>query len=348
MHFAFTQDQRLFKQSAQALFKSACSSTHLRAGWASDTGRVPGLWARLGELGLLGLLVPEAFGGSALAPLDLALVIEEAGYAAVPEPLVDAAAVIAPLLAELAPDMAARWLPRLAEGRATLVSNLGDAPFVDGAASADAVVLWGSGALSLVPPSSLSLVAQPSVDGARRLHSLELVGPSEALAEGEGARAAVARAFDRGALGTAALAAGVARRLLDLSVDYVGARRQFGKPIGSFQAIKHLLAEAAVELELTRPLVWRAALALGAQGPDASVQVSMAKAAASDAAHLAARTALQVHGAIGYSFECDLHLYMKRAWTLEHSFGAASWHRERVAQALLDGGESLTSYWERA
>jgi alkylation response protein AidB-like acyl-CoA dehydrogenase len=124
--------------------------------------------------------------------------------------------------------------------------------------------------------------------------------------------------------------------MIDMTVEYVSLRRQFGRPVGSFQAVKHALAEAHVAIELARPCVHRAAYALAHREADLATHVSLAKALASDAATLAARTALQCHGAIGYSFEHDLHLWMKRAWALAASCGSAAAHRARLAAAILD------------
>jgi alkylation response protein AidB-like acyl-CoA dehydrogenase len=142
-------------------------------------------------------------------------------------------------------------------------------------------------------------------------------------------------AFDRGALGTAAQLLGLTAALLATTVEYASQRYQFGAPIGSYQAIKHKLADVRVALEFSRPLVYRAAVSVSEDDPAAPVHVSMAKARAGDAAALAARHALQCHGAIGYSYEHDLHLWIKRVWALGAAWGDGAWHRERVARAIL-------------
>src|SRR5207248_3327177 len=128
---------------------------------------------------------------------------------------------------------------------------------------------------------------------------------------------------------------GLSAHLISVTVEYVKVRRQFGSPVGSFQAVKHMLASAHLALEFARPLVYRAAWSMAEREPDRSIHVAMAKAQASDAATLAARVALQCHGAIGYSFEYDLHLWMKRAWVLGTAWGDARWHRARVGRAIL-------------
>jgi alkylation response protein AidB-like acyl-CoA dehydrogenase len=157
------------------------------------------------------------------------------------------------------------------------------------------------------------------------------------VAAGEPARRLLDAALDRGALAVSAQLLGIAQRLVDEAVAYARKREQFGQAIGSFQAIKHMLASVQVKIEFARPLVYRAAVSVARSVPTRAVDVSQAKSAAGDAALLAARTALQVHGAIGYTWEVDLHLWMKRAWALEGAWGSRLWHRRRIASAVLDG-----------
>jgi hypothetical protein len=140
--------------------------------------------------------------------------------------------------------------------------------------------------------------------------------------------------FDRAALGTAAQLVGLGQAMLDLTVGYVKERRQFGVPVGSFQAVKHPLANGLKELSFARPAVYRAAYSVATADPRATRDVSMAKAMASDAASFVARVALQCHGAIGYTVEYDLHVWLKRTWTLSRAWGDSSWHRDRVARLL--------------
>ncbi len=139
---------------------------------------------------------------------------------------------------------------------------------------------------------------------------------------------------DRAALGTAAQLVGLGQAMLNLSVAYVKERRQFGVPVGSFQAVKHHLANGLKQLSFARPAVYRAAYSVATAAETAARDVSMAKAMASDAASFVARVALQCHGAIGYTVEYDLHLWLKRTWALSRAWGDPSWHRERVARLL--------------
>jgi alkylation response protein AidB-like acyl-CoA dehydrogenase len=158
--------------------------------------------------------------------------------------------------------------------------------------------------------------------------------PPTCGAKGEPARQAIVDACDRGALAAAAQCVGIAQKLIDVTVDYVGQREQFGKIVGSYQAVKHQVANALLAVEFARPLVYVGAYAVANTTPHRAREVSMAKAVASYAVDLAARTALQCHGAIGYTFEYDLHLWMKRGWALAAAWGDASFHRDRVGREL--------------
>ena len=175
------------------------------------------------------------------------------------------------------------------------------------------------------------LDAEPvrALDGSRQLARLRAT-PVGGTVIAAGADAA----WQRGVLGTAAILVGLADRMLSMTVEYVASRRQFGVPVGSFQAIKHRLADAYVAVEFARPAVLAAGWALAAAAADADEQTSMAKVLASDAATAVAAAALQCHGAIGYTTEYDLHLFAKRAWALASSWGSASWHRRRLAAIL--------------
>jgi len=341
MRFAFTDDQLGFRDSLRDVFANECPPTALRACWTSESGRVPGLWRKLGELGLLGITAPEVHGGLGLGAVDLVLPLEEAGRAALPEPLIEHAAVAIPVLEAYAPaTVQAAWLPRAATGGATVTVALDGAPFVLAADTADLVLAWSGGELRAVEPSALALRRCRSVDGARRLFAIVAGGEKgELLCDGEDAQRAAREAFDRGALGAAAELLGLGAAVLDLTVSYVKVREQFGKAIGSFQAIKHHLANALTALEMARPLVYRAAASVAASGGESSLHVSIAKARASSVAHQVARVALQCHGAIGYSTEYDLHLWMKRIWALAAEWGDPAHHRARIAAALASGRE---------
>ena len=199
--------------------------------------------------------------------------------------------------------------------------------------------------LHAIAGSAVRLEAQRSVDGARRLFRVDWAPtPGSCLASGDAAHRAVAAASDRAAVAIGAELLGLARHLMDTTVAYAKVRAQFGQPIGSFQAVKHALANAHLAVEFAAPAVYRAAYSLAhlpADSPERRVHASMAKARASDAATLVTRTALQCHGAIGYSYEHDLHLWMKRVWALSAAWGDADHHRAKIG-AKFFGGEGAT------
>jgi alkylation response protein AidB-like acyl-CoA dehydrogenase len=332
MRFAFSDEQRLFQRTMRELLGRLLPPSEVRAAWSDDRGRARARWAQLADVGLLALTVPVAHGGLGGDALDWVLPLEEAGRAALPDPLAETLAVAAPLLAELAPTSS--WLPRIAAGNA-VVTVAADARLVPDAATADLVLLCDGDAIHALGPEQIRCHVQPSFDGARRLYRVDWT-PSASTLVGASAALGWDEACDRGALAAAAQLLGLGARMIELTVEYVKVRRQFGQPVGSFQAVKHQLTDALMAIELARPLVYHAAWSLAGRRRSRALDVSMAKAAASDAADRAARTALQCHGAIGYSFEHDLHLWMKRAWALAAAWGDAAWHRARVAAHILD------------
>ncbi len=345
MRFAFTEEQQMLKDSVRALLARECAPTAVRAAWSNADGRVPGLWAKLAALGVVGVTAPETHGGLGLGAIELVAIAEEAGRAALPEPLIETTAVALPLLAEIRdPETNARWLAAIASGSAGVSVRLGGAPHAAYAHAADLLLLQRDDELHAVGRDAVTLEAQRSVDGTRRLSRVTWT-PEKAtcIARGATARQAVAEAIDRGSLAASAELLGLAQRMIDMTVDYTKIREQFGKPIGSFQAVKHHMAEALSALEIARPVVYRAAWSVATSAPDRATHVSMGKAFASDAALVVAKKALQCHGAIGYSFEHDLHLWMKRAWALAAAWGDAASHRARVGAALFGAQFSMAS-----
>jgi len=342
MQFSFSDEQRTFQASVRTFLERECTPHHVRALWDTDTGRSPERWARLAELGLLGALVPERLGGLGMDETDLVLLLEETGRAALPEPVVDTAAVGVPLLAGLESSaLADGWLGRVAEGSAIIAVGHDANEFVADAHVADLLLMQHRDELHAVPRARVEVERQPANDPSRRLFRVTWSPASETrVARGhEGARL-LSDALDRGALGAAAQLLGVGQQLVDLAVRYATQREQFGRPIGSFQAVKHMLANVAVRLEFARPVVYRAAVSVACDVATRAVDVSHAKVAAAEAAAQAARVALQVHGAMGYTWEVDLHIWMKRAWALALAWGSTAWHRDRVAQVVLDGASN--------
>ncbi len=324
MDFSFGDDQVMLRNAVRALLAHECPPEVVRAAWESDTGRTDGLWAALAEMGVVGMTAPTSVGGLGMDETDLVLLLEEAGRAALPEPLLEHTAVGIPTLAEAGGPVADAWLERAAAGEATLGAGPADG-YAVGAAACDLVLLIGD-RVGAVPVDGATLVEHRSIDGSRRL--FEVGGDAVVL------DADPALAFDRAAAAAAAQCAGVAQHLLEATVEYAAQRFQFGKPVGSYQAVKHHLADAALKIEFARPAAHHAAWCIAVGDSDRSRDVSLAKALASEAVDLAARTALQCHGAIGYTYEHDLHLWMKRGWALSAAWGDAAWHRNRIAAAL--------------
>jgi alkylation response protein AidB-like acyl-CoA dehydrogenase len=326
-----------------------CTTDDVRAAYDAPAARTS-RWAALAELGVVGLLVPEDRGGLGLGLVDLVLLLEESGRVALPEPLLETAALTAPLLEELGsmpggPATSASWLEAIAGGgiAAAVAERGGDVP-VAGADGADLLVLVAPGdddgpEIHVVGADRVTVAPVPSLDPTRRLgRPWWSPGTDTRAASGERAASASRRTAARAAVASAALLLGLTDRMITMTADYARQRHQFGKPIGSFQAVKHLLAGAQVALEFARPVVYAAAWALDEGEDDRSRTASTAKAYASDAATEAARVSLQVHGAIGYTWECDLHLFLKRAWALSEAWGSAADHRHRVLASLVGEG----------
>jgi alkylation response protein AidB-like acyl-CoA dehydrogenase len=315
MRFGLTDDQVAFRDAVRDLFAKEATPAVVRAAWQAPAGELDrGVWDSLDAMGVLGLLVPEADGGLGLDETFLVPILEEAGRVALPHPLVDTAMVAAPLLGT---------------GIGMVATDLGG-PNVSCAADADALLLRAGQGLVLAAADIATVTPLATVDGGRRAGTVT-ADPGSTVSAGH---AAVELALDRGALGTAAFLVGLGQAMLDLTVGYVVERKQFGVPVGSFQAVKHHLADAALALEFARPAVHRAAWSVAHEAPTRARDVSMAKAMASDAAELVGRKARLAHGAIGNTVEADLHLFPTRTWALAGAWGDSAHHTDRVAAAL--------------
>ena len=331
MRFLPTSDQQAMAEAVRDALAKECTPKTLRNG--RDSARDRKIWAALAGLGVFGLTVPEQAGGLGLDQRDAVGVFREIGRAAVPGPVAEAFAA-GQLLASV-PDEgpAAGWLARLAAGDAVVGVGLGTAPLVGSADQADLLILQHGTQLHAVAAGDTRLERAESVDANRRLFTVQWQPrPGTLLADRP---EALARVRDHLLLATSAELVGLARKLLDLAVYHVGVREQFGRPLGTFQAVQHRLADVAVGIEFAEPVVDRAACSLAAGAPSAARDVAMAKVFASQAAEQAAYSGLQVHGAIGYTREHDFHLYALRAWALALAHGDARRQRQRVADDLL-------------
>lgn len=324
MRFALSSEQEQFGASLDKLLTDADTPSVIRSWSEDDTGPGLALWRDLAEVGVFGLLVPERFDGMDAGPVELVVACERLGYHAVPGPLVESVAAVPVLLAGLDDQSAAqRYLPRLCSGE--LPATLSLDPHVPFALDADVagLVLRVDG--SVVHESDPATGPLASVDRARRLFT---TSAGRALGTGP-----AYRAFDYSALASAAQLYGAGKWLLDTANEHVKRRKQYGREIGRFQAVKHLMADVVTGLELAQPLLYGAAIAVAGE-QDAARDVSAAKVAAADAAYLAARTCLQLHGAVGYTAEHDLGLWLTKVRALLGAWGTQAHHRERVAAGL--------------
>ncbi|WP_199254313.1 acyl-CoA dehydrogenase family protein [Mycolicibacterium mengxianglii] len=317
MNFEIDEGQRDFAKSIDAALGAADLPAVVRAWSAGDTDPGRKVWATLAELGVTALAVPEEQDGIGAHPVDLVVALERLGRWCVPGPVAESLAV-APVL--LAGDERAA---ALAAGELTVtVAIPGVMPRAVDAHFAGLTLYGNAGEVH----EGAVGATHRSVDLSRTL--------SDVSATGDGWTADVDRATEFGALATAALLIGAGQALLEQSVEYAKQRSQFGRIIGSYQAIKHKLADVHIALELARPLVYGAALSLADTAPETARDVSAAKVAASDAGLLAARSALQTHGAIGFTAEHDLSLWLLRVQALRSAWGDPAAHRRRLLEVI--------------
>ena len=323
MRFALTEEQHGFARSLDDLLAGADVPAASRA-WGSgqpDAGLK--LWRRLADLGVHALCIPEAAGGLSAEPIDVVVAFEQLGRHLVPGPYIESV-VLAPALLSAAGYDAA-W-QALAEGTEIVTVSAPPAtPFALDADIATRTLLLDHGSLTWASVGKL----HRSVDRSRRLFTVSSGDHVATLADSP-----IGSGLDAATLACAAQLLGAGERLLSESVEYTKARKQFGRVIGEFQALKHAMADVRVALDFARPLIYGAALSVQAGSADAPRDVSAAKVAVSDAAHLAARTALQMHGAIGYTEEYDLGLWITKVRALVGAWGSTSAHRARVLAAI--------------
>ena len=328
MDFIFTEDQRTITEAArEMLVENATPAAYrsmLERGEARDADR----WAMIRDMGLLSMLAPEDKGGLGMTIVDLVGIAEAAGYVALPEPLIEQAGIIVPLLARVDDDRG--WLDKLLDGANIAVGHPVNS-FVENADHADALILSDGDMLHIVNRADVTLTEQKSIDQLRRLYSVEW-SPSNATALGAG----WGDTLERGAILAAAQLVGLGQRCIDMSVAYTTERQQFGKPIGSYQAVKHMLADPSVRIEFARPVVHAAAAEMDIGNLAAQARAAHAKIAAGAAADLAARNAVQAHGAMGMTWEVDLHFFFKRALALNYAWGSPAVHAKRIAERMAN------------
>ncbi|MFN3602436.1 MAG: acyl-CoA dehydrogenase family protein [Dietzia sp.] len=324
MRFALDPEIIDFAGSIDSLLAKSDIPSVIRAWSAGDTGPGTTVWGRIAETGAAALLIDEDAGGAGATCVEAVVALEVLGRHAVPGPVTESVMIaprIAAALNATAPDTAGE----LAGGAFASVAVPGVSPFAPDAHVA--AHLWVADDDKVFTGEAGE--ARRSVDRARTVTT-----PTRGDQVGA---ASTVDLINHGALGTAAQLMGLGQAMLDMSVGYATQRSQYGKVIGQYQALKHQLAEVAIALEMARPLLWAGALAVAEnpEDPDAAVRdVSAARVAVADAAYLSARTALQIHGAIGYTLEHDLGLWLTKTRALQTAWGTQSYHRGRVLDSL--------------
>jgi len=355
MNFDTSEEQELLQDSLRTFAERECPPVRVRELFDGEAPHDPALWQGLCELGVAGLVVPEAHGGAGLELIDLALAAETLGFHGVPGPFLGHSLACVALVHGGSPEQQRRWLPRLASGEALGTVALAESDsrwlpgdwqlpadggalrgakrFVPAGEVADLLVVGTTGGgLALVESRAAGVVAKsyPGVDRARRVADVAFEGAAcEPLARGAGA---AARLRDAGLVLLAADAFGAASRLVDTAVSYAKTREQFGVAIGHFQALKHQLANMAVEIEPARGLFWYAAHAFDRVPRDAERFAALAKAHITERGMQVARDVVEAHGGIGFTWECDVQIWFKRVMFDRAWLGTPSLHRERAAK----------------
>jgi len=367
MYFDLTDEQQAIKSTARDFLAARYKSERIRELAGSELGFEQSDWEEMAELGWTGLALPEQWGGQGLGIVDLAVLFEELGYSLAPSPLFSSTIAGLVLAAWGSDDQRERFLRPLAAGEVRGTPALwdagttaqpwdftmearedGDAVVLDGekvlvldAAAADfLLVATADGRRHIVARDAAGVTVEPatSIDLTRRLYSVRFegvkVGAGDSL---PGDDADYWPVLHRLCVALAAESTGIAQRALEMAVAYAKDRRQFGRPIGSYQAVSHRCAQMLLETENARSAVYGAAWAADADPESLPLAASMAKAYASDAGWRVPDASIQVHGGIGFTWEHDLHFFLKRGKANASLFGDAKWHRERVADAVLAG-----------
>jgi len=351
--FGLSEEQELLQETVRRFVANECPPPRLREIFDGKDGYDPQLWAGMLKMGLGGLVVPEAYGGAELELLDLALVAEVLGAGAVPGPFLGHSLATLVLVLAGSSEQKERWLPSLASGdalgsvafgeegdvwepagwsaRVESGKVTGTKTYVPYAGLADWILVGvAGGQFAVVPRGGEGVKLEPvaGVDRTRRLDRLTLDGaPCEVLPE-----SVAGRVRDAGLILLAADAFGGGTTLVEMSVEYAKTREQFGQPIAQFQAVKHRLADMATELEPARGLFWYAAHAFDHIPDEAERAAALAKAHITDRYMQIARDAVEVHGGIGFTWECDVQIWFKRALFDRTFLGSPAFHRERAAQ----------------
>ena len=326
MNFDFTDDQHAIKRTARELLADRITAEKVRE--LAEAGRYDDdTWNELCELGWAGIFIPEEHGGQGLGVIELVILMEELGYSLAPVPFLSNAAAGLALQFGGTPEQRARWLPGIASGaaRGTVgVLEDGEARLVPDAEGADLIVLYNRGGAFLVERGEADIEPIETMDSTRRFARVRAAGGDPLPGDGGDAPYRVVTALS-------AELTGVAQRAMEMAVAYARDRKQFGRPIGSYQAVSHRCAQMLLEVEGARSASYYAGWCADAEPDTLPLAASIAKAYASDAGWRVSASALQVHGGIGFTWEHDLHFFLKRAKVDGLLYGTAAEYREGVA-----------------
>jgi len=372
--FGFSEEQEMLRQSARALLEKECPSTLVRKLMGDERGYDAALWKKMAELGWLGLVIPETYGGAGLNYVDLVLIMEEMGRVVLPSPFIWTV-LVAEAIKRAGNELQKKTLlPRIAAGE--LITTLaylepsavwssdgirltaradgggfvldGTKLFVNDGHLADCLLVAarsggsGDGGITLFAMEArrLGIAVTPltTMDQTRKLSLVQFDGvraeQSDIVGVAGNGWKTLSEVIDRGKVMLAGEMMGGAQKVLEMTVDYAKLRVQFGRPIGSFQAVQHKCANMMIDVEGAKSAAYYASWAVSNEVPEGALAAALAKAAASDAFRRVSADGIQVHGGIGFTWDHDMHLYFKRAKSSEFTFGDATWNRELVAQGI--------------
>jgi alkylation response protein AidB-like acyl-CoA dehydrogenase len=337
MNFDFTDDQQAIKRTANEMLAARFKPERMRE-LAEAEKYDDDAWKEMCELGWAGIFIDEDHGGQGLGIVELVILMEELGYALAPAPFLSNAAAGLALQFAGTDEQKERWLPGIASGEARGTVGMvrdGGARLVPDADSAEVIVLIGyDGSTSVVEAASAEIEPFETMDRTRRFARVRADG-------GEPLGGDCFAAGDRIATALAAETVGVAQKAMEMAVEYARERKQFGRAIGAYQAVSHRCAQMLLEVEGARSGAYYAAWCADAEPESLPAAASGAKAYASDAGWRVCGSSLQVHGGIGFTWEHDLHFFLKRAKTNAMLYGSAREHRERVASLALQKPETV-------
>ena len=339
MNFIFTEEQIQFKDTIKSFLAEECTPASIRDGWEKNKSFNFERWKNLIELGVLNSNLPEAKGGLGMDQVTLALMVEEMGYAGLPEPVAEQIFLVNDIISFLPKNITEAVESNYNDGTQyiALAHPLAPNPlFLNDAAG---LILLDNSECNFIAKDDMDFESISSNDPSREL--FQIISMNKVISASENFDELNSAVSARGALMTAALLIGLAQKMIDLSSVYVLDRTQFGKPIGSFQAVKHMLADVAVKIEFAKPAVYRAAYSLSENNPKSALHCAHAKFMCAQAAELACKNSIQAHGAMGYTWEMDLHIYMRKAWSMMACWGNEDRQQDIIFKTLSSASEEL-------